>query len=252
MQSARALIDFSVERAAADRQRHPHRRHRGAGLGARAPRPSSDKGGDAARAALALIALKRQRAKKIDVMAKAAQPNEGRRANRRGAARLAAVQALYQMDLAATAAQRDPGRVREPLDRPRGRGRAISAGRGRAIFRDVVGGVVARAAQARSDDRRGAAEGLAAEADRDRAARDPARRRLRARPQAATCRRASSCRNMSMSPMPSSIATRPAWSMRCSTSLRGSCARASSKRLRGDAWPSAQGRRVRQSRPKTG
>jgi N utilization substance protein B len=35
-------------------------------------------------------------------MAKAAQPNEGRRANRRGAARLAAVQALYQMDIAAT------------------------------------------------------------------------------------------------------------------------------------------------------
>src|SRR4029453_16278708 len=35
-------------------------------------------------------------------MAKAAQPNEVRRANKRGAARLAAVQALYQMDLAAT------------------------------------------------------------------------------------------------------------------------------------------------------
>jgi N utilization substance protein B len=35
-------------------------------------------------------------------MAKAAQPTEGRRANRRGAARLAAVQALYQMDIAAT------------------------------------------------------------------------------------------------------------------------------------------------------
>jgi N utilization substance protein B len=35
-------------------------------------------------------------------MARAAQPSEGRRANRRGAARLAAVQALYQMDLAAT------------------------------------------------------------------------------------------------------------------------------------------------------
>jgi N utilization substance protein B len=35
-------------------------------------------------------------------MAKAAQPSEGRRAHRRGAARLAAVQALYQMDLAAT------------------------------------------------------------------------------------------------------------------------------------------------------
>jgi N utilization substance protein B len=35
-------------------------------------------------------------------MAKAAQPKEARRANRRGAARLAAVQALYQMDIAAT------------------------------------------------------------------------------------------------------------------------------------------------------
>jgi N utilization substance protein B len=35
-------------------------------------------------------------------MAKPAPPRDGRRANRRGAARLAAVQALYQMDLAAT------------------------------------------------------------------------------------------------------------------------------------------------------
>jgi N utilization substance protein B len=35
-------------------------------------------------------------------MVRAASPQAGRRANRRGAARLAAVQALYQMDLAAT------------------------------------------------------------------------------------------------------------------------------------------------------
>jgi N utilization substance protein B len=35
-------------------------------------------------------------------MGKAPQPKDGRRANRRGAARLAAVQALYQMDLAST------------------------------------------------------------------------------------------------------------------------------------------------------
>jgi N utilization substance protein B len=35
-------------------------------------------------------------------MAKTIAPKDGRRANRRGAARLAAVQALYQMDLAAT------------------------------------------------------------------------------------------------------------------------------------------------------
>jgi transcription antitermination protein NusB len=35
-------------------------------------------------------------------MAKPVAPKDGRRANRRGAARLAAVQALYQMDLAST------------------------------------------------------------------------------------------------------------------------------------------------------
>src|SRR4051794_3091274 len=47
---------------------------------------------------------------------------------------------------------------------------------------------------------------------------------------------------MSMSPMPSSIARRPAWSMRCSISLHGSCARASSKRLWGDAVAKRAGR----------
>jgi transcription antitermination protein NusB len=39
-------------------------------------------------------------------MSKLAAPKDGRRANRRGAARLAAVQALYQMDLAATSLER--------------------------------------------------------------------------------------------------------------------------------------------------
>ena len=62
----------------------------------------------------------------------------GRKANRRGAARLAAVQALYQMDIGGDAAQRHPGRVREPLDRPRGRGRGISAGGGRVLPRRRV------------------------------------------------------------------------------------------------------------------
>src|SRR6185369_12653476 len=40
---------------------------------------------------------------------------------------------------------------------------------------------------------------------------------------------------MSTSPMPSSIAKRLAWSMRCSTSWRGSCARPSSTPPRGEA-----------------
>ena len=171
-------------------------------------------------------------------MAKAAQPNEGRRANRRGAARLAAVQALYQMDLAATPLNGNPGRVREPSARPRGRGRRISAGGGRALSRRGPRRG-RRSAQARSDDRRGAVEGLAAQAHRDRAARDPARRRLRARPQA---RRAGASwwRNMSMSPMPSSIARRPAWSMRCSISSRGSCARGEFDAARQGVRPGAE------------
>ena len=75
-------------------------------------------------------------------MARAAQPNDGRRANRRGAARLAAVQALYQMDLAATPlseilAEFESHRL----------GREIEGDEylpaEAAYFRDVVGGVVA-------------------------------------------------------------------------------------------------------------
>lgn len=74
-------------------------------------------------------------------MARAAPSKDGRRANRRGAARLAAVQALYQMDLAAT-----------PLNEILGQFEAHWIGREvegeeylpaeAAYFRDVVRGVV--------------------------------------------------------------------------------------------------------------
>jgi N utilization substance protein B len=74
-------------------------------------------------------------------MAKAAPSNDGRRANRRGAARLAAVQVLYQMDIAAT-----------PLNEALGQFEANWIGREvegeeylpaeAAYFRDVVKGVV--------------------------------------------------------------------------------------------------------------
>ena len=74
-------------------------------------------------------------------MARAAPSKDGRRANRRGAARLAAVQALYQMDLAAT-----------PLNEILGQFEAYWIGREvegeeylpaeAAYFRDVVRGVV--------------------------------------------------------------------------------------------------------------
>jgi transcription antitermination protein NusB len=75
-------------------------------------------------------------------MAKAAAPKEGRRANRRGAARLAAVQALYQMDLAATPL---PDILTEFESHWLGReveGETYLPAEA-AFFRDVVGGVVA-------------------------------------------------------------------------------------------------------------
>ena len=59
---------------------------------------------------------------------------EARKANKRGAARLAAVQALYQMDLAGTGVNEIMAAVRKPLARQRNRRRAISAGGSRPIF----------------------------------------------------------------------------------------------------------------------
>ena len=163
----RARADGFLGRAqAAARQRHPHRRHRGAGLGARAADRERQGRRRRARGARADRAQAPARARDRR-MAKAAPPNDGRKANRRGAARLAAVQALYQMDIAGDRPERDPRRVREPLDRPRGRGRAIPAGRGRVLPR--------RRAAAWSREQRkldplidaALAQGLAAEADRD-------------------------------------------------------------------------------------
>src|SRR5438045_9694375 len=72
-------------------------------------------------------------------MAKAPIPKDGRRANRRGAARLAAVQALYQMDLASTP-------LHEILAEFEGHwlGREVEGEQylpaEAAFFRDVVGG----------------------------------------------------------------------------------------------------------------
>src|SRR6202034_3721007 len=85
-------------------QRHPHRQHRRAGLGAGAGRRTQQgrrrrtRGlGDAADQAPAGASLIMAENKKSQPK----QPSKGpdRKANRRGAARLAAVQALYQMDI---------------------------------------------------------------------------------------------------------------------------------------------------------
>ena len=75
-------------------------------------------------------------------MAKAPSPKDGRRANRRGAARLAAVQALYQMDLAATPLHDILAQFESHW-----MGREVEGEQylpvEAAYFRDVVGGVVA-------------------------------------------------------------------------------------------------------------
>ena len=165
-------------------------------------------------------------------MAKSAPSDDkdARKANRRGAARLGGGAGALPDGYRRRRPERNSRRVRKPLDRPRGRGRAISAGRGRVLPRHRLRRG-ARAAQARSDDRRGAGEKLAAQAHRGGAARGVARRLLTNSTTAATCRRAWWCRNMPTSPPPSSSATRPAWSTPCSTSWRASCARRVRARL---------------------
>ena len=74
-------------------------------------------------------------------MAKAAQPTEGRRANRRGAARLAAVQALYQMDLAATPLNEALAQFESHWIGREVEGQEYLPAEA-AFFRDIVGGVV--------------------------------------------------------------------------------------------------------------
>ena len=139
MQSARALMDLSVAR------RFPI----GNGIltvdteaqaWARARLDEGDKGGDAARAALALVALKRQRAKR-SAWRKARRTEDGRKANRRGAARLAAVQALYQMDIAATGLNEILAEFESHWIGREVEGEQYLPAEA-AFFRDVVGGVV--------------------------------------------------------------------------------------------------------------
>jgi transcription antitermination protein NusB len=75
-------------------------------------------------------------------MTKTIAPKEGRRANRRGAARLAAVQALYQMDLAATTLEEILGEFEKHWMGREVEGEQYLPAEA-AFFREVVSGVVA-------------------------------------------------------------------------------------------------------------
>ena len=77
----------------------------------------------------------------MTVMAQPPGPKDGRKANRRGAARLAAVQALYQMDIAGTGSNEILAQFESHWI-----GREVEGNQylpaEAAFFRDVVGGVV--------------------------------------------------------------------------------------------------------------
>ena len=90
----------------------------------------------------------------------------------------------------------------------------------RPLFKDVVEGTVAAQGRARADRYRRAGRGLDLGARRPPGARHPARRRLRADPSQATCRRAWRSTNMSRSPMPSTTRASRASSTRCSIAWR--------------------------------
>ena len=108
----------------------------------------------------------------------AARPhNEARKANKRGAARLAAVQALYQMDLAGTGLNDIMAEFESHWLGGEVEGEQYRPAEA-AYFRDIVGGVVRE--QSRLDPQIDAALGarLAAQAHRGGAARGAARRRL--------------------------------------------------------------------------
>src|SRR5918993_4995001 len=74
-------------------------------------------------------------------MARAAAPKNARQANKRGAARLAAVQALYQMDLAATPLHEILAEFESHWIGREVEGEQYLPAEA-AFFRDVVGGVV--------------------------------------------------------------------------------------------------------------
>ena len=101
-----------------------------------------------------------------------------RKANRRGAARLAAVQALYQMDIAGTGINDIFAEFESHWLGSEVEGETISAGRGRVLprRRRPASCATRRKLDPLIDD--GAVDGLAAEADRGDPARGAAGRGL--------------------------------------------------------------------------
>ena len=175
MQSARALIDYSVAHRLALRQWHSHRRHRGAGLGAR---PHHRAGQGRRRGARGAGADRDQTATRQEIghgQSGTIERGTPRQPPRRSASGCRS--GALPDGSGGHAAQR--GRWRS--SRATGsaaRSRATNTCRRRPPFSATWFAALSTSSVSRSADRPGAAEGLAAEAYRDRVARDPARRRL--------------------------------------------------------------------------
>ena len=172
----------------AARQWHHHRQYRCAGLGARARQRVEQ--GRRRRARGARHAADQAATDKGPMMADNRKPAKGpdRKANRRGAARLAAVQALYQMDIAGAGINDIFAEFESHWLGNEVEGDEYLPAEA-AFFRDVVSGVVRDQARLDPADRRCASEGLAAEADRRDPARGAACRLLRTGSTARMCRR---------------------------------------------------------------
>ena len=159
-----------------------------------------------------------------------------RKANRRGAARLAAVQALYQMDVAGTG-------IADILTQFESHwiGREVEGEQylpaEAAYFRDLVKGVIA--GQRTLDPLIDAAlEGSWPLKRVETIIRAPCcGRALSNSTRSRMCRLASSSPNMSMWPTPSSSATKSAWSIPCSTSWPATSAPPNLIKSRAEAAP---------------
>ena len=199
---------------------------------ARAGGNKGNKGTEAARAALAMVELKRSA--NGTLMGKGAPgPKDARKANRRGAARLAAVQALYQMDIAGAG-------LNEILAQFESHwlGREVEGAQylpaEAAFFRDIVSGVVReqRALDPLIDEALSKSWPLKRIEAILRAALRAGAYELAIVP---TCPPVPLWPSTPTSPQRSWRRMRPGWSTPCSINWRGRCARANSAAPPGDA-----------------
>ncbi len=181
MESSRALMQISVDRAVPLGQRHHHRQYRRAGLGPRAKKRTRQGRRRRARGACDAADQAPLSGRLLCESSKmTSDPHKktpDKKANRRGAARLAAVQALYQMDIAGAGINDIFAEFESHWLGGEVEGDKYLPAEA-AFFRDVVSGVVRDQAKLDPLIDDALVKRLAAEADRRHFARGAARRLL--------------------------------------------------------------------------